>query len=93
MEIIGDIVTLIARRSRPTYDRISDWNVSAMSDEDFNIPGADRGRLAGSDDVEEMLELLIKLAQTERRDFLAYLLRMAPIEAQNNAPDRTFLPH
>jgi hypothetical protein len=93
MEIIGDIVTLIARRSRPTYDRISDWNVSPMSDEDFKIPGADRGRLAGSDDVEEMLELLIKLAQTERRDFLAYLLRMALIEAQNNAPDRTFLPH
>ena len=47
----------------------------------------------GSDDVEEVLERLIELARTERRDFLAYLLRMALIEARNQASEKTFLPH
>jgi hypothetical protein len=40
-----------------------------------------------------MLEILIKLAQAERREFLAYLLRMALIEARNQAPEKTYLPH
>jgi hypothetical protein len=35
-----------------------------------------------------MLEILIKLAQAERREFLAYLLRMALIEARNQARRR-----
>jgi hypothetical protein len=64
-----------------------------MSDEDFITPGAGPVRLGGSDDVEEVLERLIELARTERRDFLAYLLRMALIEARNQASEKTFLPH
>ena len=56
-----------------------------MSDEDFITPGTGPVRLGGSDDVEEVLERLIELARTERRDFLAYLLRMALIEARNQA--------
>ena len=64
-----------------------------MSDEDIVIP---RGRLYRADegeDFEEMLEILIKLAQAERREFLAYLLRMALIEARNQSPEKTYLPH
>lgn len=63
-----------------------------MSDEDFIIAAAAPPQLAESD-YEEMLELLIKFAQSERRDFLAYLLRMALIEARNPQPDKTLLPH
>jgi hypothetical protein len=64
-----------------------------MSDEDFITPGTGPVRLGGSDDVEEVLERLIELARTERRDFLAYLLSMALIEARNQASEKTFLPH
>jgi hypothetical protein len=53
-----------------------------MSDEDF-VTGEGPKRLAHSDDVEEMLELLMKIAQSEGREFLAYLLSMALIEARN----------
>ena len=38
------------------------------------------------DDVEEMLEILMKIAQSEGREFLAYLLGMALMEARNQAP-------
>ena len=64
-----------------------------MSDEDCITPGTGPVRLAGSDEVEEILERLIALAQSERRDFLAYLLRMALIEARNEASEKSFLPH
>jgi hypothetical protein len=64
-----------------------------MSDEDCITPGTGPVRLAGSDEVEEILERLIALAQSERRDFLAYLLRMALIEARNQGSEKSFLPH
>jgi hypothetical protein len=65
-----------------------------MSDEDVIIPRAGQRLLADSDDYAEMLELLIQLAQSEQREFLAYLLRMALIEARNDATrDKTYLPH
>ena len=66
-----------------------------MSDEDIIIPGGGGSRPppADGDDFEELLEALIRLAQSERRDFLAYLLRMALIEARNQAPEKTCLPH
>jgi hypothetical protein len=63
-----------------------------MSDEDFVT---DEGimQLAHGDDVEEMLELLMKIAQSEGREFLAYLLSMALIEARNKVPPPTYLSH
>lgn len=66
-----------------------------MSDEDIIIPGGG-GRHPGApdgDDFEDALEALIRLAKGEGRDFLAYLLRMALIEARNRAPERTSLTH
>ena len=45
-----------------------------MSDEDCIASREDSDRPAEDDDFEETLEMLIKLAQSERRDFLAYLL-------------------
>lgn len=51
---------------------------------------AGAGLLEG-DDLEEMLEILIGIAQFEGREFLAYLLRMALMEARNhNAPTTIF---
>jgi hypothetical protein len=64
-----------------------------MSDEDIVIPRVKLYRTDEGEDFEEMLEILIKLAQAERREFLAYLLRMALIEARNQAPEKTYLPH
>jgi hypothetical protein len=65
-----------------------------MSDEDIIVPGGGGDwRGAPDEDFEEMLEALIVLAQGEGRDFLAYLLRMALIEARNRAPENTGLPH
>jgi hypothetical protein len=66
-----------------------------MSDEDIIIPGGGGSRPPPSDadDFEKVLEALIRLAQSDRRDFLAYLLRMALIEARNRAPEKTALPH
>jgi hypothetical protein len=66
-----------------------------MSDEAIIIPGGEGSRPPppDADDFEEVLEALIRLAQSERRDFLAYLLRMALIEACNRAPEKTSLPH
>jgi hypothetical protein len=64
-----------------------------MSDEDIIIPRGRLYRAAEGEDFEEMLEILIKIAQSERREFLAYLLRMALIEARNHAPEKTCLPH
>lgn len=66
-----------------------------MSDEDIIIPGGggSRHRPPDDDDFETMLELLLKLAQSERREFLAYLLRMALIEARSRTPEKSSLPH
>ena len=66
-----------------------------MSDEDIIIPGGGGSQHPppDEDEFEELLEALIKLAQSERRDFLAYLLRMALIEARNQVPEKTYLPH
>ena len=63
-----------------------------MSSEDFTPGGRPSGLLEG-DELEEMLEVLIGIAQSERRDFLAYLLRMALMEARNNAAQPTYLSH
>ena len=57
-----------------------------MSSEDF-IP---EGSRAG---FEEMLEILIGIAQSEGRDFLPYLLRMALMEARNYKAPTTHLSH
>ena len=64
-----------------------------MSDEDFIIPGESQNQSTDGDDFEEMLEILLKIAQSEGRDFLAYLLRMALMEARNHPPPKTYLSH
>jgi hypothetical protein len=63
-----------------------------MSNEDF-IPGGNRRSHLESDELEEMLEILIGIAQAESRDFLAYLLRMALMEARNHNAPPTHLSH
>jgi hypothetical protein len=63
-----------------------------MSSEDFIPDDGSRGLLEG-DELEEMLEVLIGVAQSEGRDFLAYLLRMALMEARNHNATATHLPH
>ena len=63
-----------------------------MSHEDFIPEGSGSGPLEG-DELEEMLEILIGIAQVEGRDFLAYLLRMALMEARNHNAPPTHLPH
>jgi hypothetical protein len=65
-----------------------------MSDEDVIIPGrGGGGPPLSTGDVEETLEALIRLARNERRDFLAYLLRMALMEARSDAQEKSFRPH
>jgi hypothetical protein len=61
-----------------------------MSDEDF-VTG--EGRIQLGDHVEEMLEILMKIAQSEGREFLAYLLGMALMEARNQRSPPTYLSH
>jgi hypothetical protein len=63
-----------------------------MSREDF-IPEGSRSASLDGDEFEEMLKVLIGIAQVEGRDFLAYLLRMAPMEARNHNAPPTHLPH
>lgn len=63
-----------------------------MSDEDF-VTGEGRMQLAQGDDVEEMLEILMKIAQSEGHEFLAYLLGMALMEARNQPASPTYLSH
>lgn len=64
-----------------------------MSDEDVIVPGESQSPLPDGDDFEEMLEILVRIAQTDGREFLAYLLSMALMEARNNASQLTYLPH
>ena len=61
-----------------------------MSDEDFL---EEKGFAPGGDEVEEMLEILMKIAKADGREFLAYLLSMALIEARNKVPAQTYLSH
>ena len=63
-----------------------------MSDEDF-VTGEGRIQFPNSDDVEEMLEILMKIAKSEGREFLAYLLGMALMEAHNQRSPPTYLSH
>jgi hypothetical protein len=63
-----------------------------MSDEDF-VTGEGRIQIPNGDDVEEMLEILMKIAQSEGREFLAYLLGMALMEARNRPSPPTYLSH
>jgi hypothetical protein len=63
-----------------------------MSTEDF-IPDGARSELLEGDELEEMLEVLIGIAHSEGRDFLAYLLRMALMEARNRNVPTAHLPH
>ena len=63
-----------------------------MSDEDF-VTGEGRIQLPNGDHVEEMLEILMKIAQSEGREFLAYLLGMALMEARNQPSPPTYLSH
>jgi hypothetical protein len=63
-----------------------------MSDEDFVI-GEGRTQLSDGDDVEQMLEILVEIAQSEGREFLVYLLSMALIEARNHTSPKTYLTH
>jgi hypothetical protein len=73
MATIGGIVDPITRRAPLSCDRMAcsartKSESAVMSDEDFIIPGESHNRLADGDDVEEMLEILIKIAQSEGRD-------------------------
>lgn len=63
-----------------------------MASEDL-IPGGSRDDLLEEDDLEEMLEILARIAKSEGRDFLAYLLRMALMEARNHNAPTTHLSH
>jgi hypothetical protein len=63
-----------------------------MASEDL-IPDDSRSGLLEGDDLEEMLELLTAIAQSEGREFLAYLLRMALMEARNHNAPPTHLSH
>jgi hypothetical protein len=63
-----------------------------MSSEDY-IPGGRPSGLLEGDELEEMLEILIGIAQSDGREFLAYLLRMALMEARNNAAQHIYLSH
>ena len=64
-----------------------------MSDEDFIVRGESQSLLPDGDDFEEMLEVLIRIAQSDGREFLAYLLSMALMEARNDAAKPTYLSH
>ena len=63
-----------------------------MSDKDF-VSGDGRMPVTYDDNVEEMLEILMKIAQSEGREFLAYLLGMALMEARNQPSPPTYLSH
>jgi hypothetical protein len=63
-----------------------------MSDEDF-VVGKGKSLAAADDEVEEMLEILLKIAKAEGREFLAYLLCMALMEARNKPHAQTYLSH
>ena len=63
-----------------------------MASEDL-IPDGSRGDLLEGDDLEEMLEILARIAKSEGRDFLAYLLRMALMEARNHNAPTNFVSH
>jgi len=95
MVIISPIVDYISRRGRKICDRIEAPSVRrapVMSDEDF-VTGDGRMPVTYDDDVEEMLEILMKIAQSEGREFLAYLLGMALMEARNQPSPPTYLSH
>ena len=64
-----------------------------MSDEDFIVRGENQSPLPDGDDFEEMLEIMIRIAQSEGREFLAYLLSMALMETRNDAAKPTYLSH
>ena len=64
-----------------------------MSDEDFVTGDGQMPVTYDDDDVEEMLEILMKIAQSEGREFLAYLLGMALMEARNQPSPPTYLSH
>jgi hypothetical protein len=55
-----------------------------MSEEDIIIPEESRSGPPDEDDFEETLAILVKMAKAEGREFLAYLLRMALMEARNH---------
>lgn len=98
MHSISPIVGLMTRRGCIFYVRMESSSVllavrGAMSDEDFILTKGQGGLAAGDDDVEEMLEILVKIANAEGREFLAYLLGMALMEARNKAPAQTHLSH
>ena len=63
-----------------------------MASEDLS-PGWQPRRSPEGDDLEEMLEILARIAKSEGRDFLAYLLRMALMEARNHNAPTTHLSH
>ena len=94
--IISHIVGRIAGRGLVTYARMKvdpAFGVRAfMSNEEFVIRGSAHHR-AGDDDLEQILEALVAMAQSDGRDFLAYLLRMALMEARNQDPSGTNLSH
>jgi len=64
-----------------------------MSDEDFIVRGESESPHPDEDDFEEMLEIMIRIAQSEGREFLAYLLSMALMEARNDAAKPNYLSH
>jgi hypothetical protein len=95
MTIIGDIVTRLLGGHMyyvTGYEPNRTREGSLMSNEGF-IPDGDHGRLPEGDDFEEMLEIMIKIAQSEGREFLAYLLRMALMEARNHDAPTSFVSH
>jgi hypothetical protein len=63
-----------------------------MSDEDF-FTREGRIQLLNSDDAEEMLEILMKIAKSEGREFSAYLLGMALMEARNQSSAPRYFSH
>lgn len=49
--------------------------------------------LIPDDSRSDLLEILARIAQSEGREFLAYLLRMALMEARNHNAPTTHLSH
>ena len=84
----------ITRSERVICDRMESTSVRRAAryvEDSVTVEG--RIQLPNSDDVEEMLETLMKIAKSEGREFLVYLPGMALMEARNQPSRPTYLSH
>lgn len=64
-----------------------------MADEDIIVPTGPFVRDPGGSDFEEILEALILIARSQRRNFLAHLLIMALLHAREDGQGRPEATH